>query len=129
MKRAVTIVVLVLVLFFTFVVSAFATNQSYTFSNNVPNTGWLKSSDKTLPKNVKFTTDLNSCTASNQTQANKGVLMKPVLSDGTAYAYKTVLPGANKLLLVGSTASARTLHIELQAVGTVYVTAKGWWYF
>ncbi len=110
--------------------AAFATSQYYHFHNNVPRTGWLSSSYKTLPANTNFTTTLNSCVATNgSSEGSKGVLMKPVRSNGTQYSYKTVLPGEARKLLLGSVGYSRSIRIDLQAVGTSAVDCTGYWYF
>lgn len=130
-KRMVAIVLLVAIATLGTAQAALASTVHYRFYRNVPNYGWVYSSNKSLLAGVSFRTRLDSCIANNgSSQGSLGVLMKPMnASNNTPIGtYTKVLPGQYKTL-ISATTSNRTVYIGLQAVGTQYVTADGYWYY
>ncbi|MBE0448550.1 MAG: hypothetical protein IBX64_10720 [Actinobacteria bacterium] len=131
-KRLVIVTVLASMAMLGAAQAASATTQYYNFDKNVPTTGWVYSSTKTLPAGINFDARLDYCSSNDgSSQGSLGVLFKPVnASNLTALApYTKLLPGSARTTLLQKASYTRSIKIGLQAVGTQYVTARGYWFY
>jgi hypothetical protein len=132
-KMRLVVAAIVVALTLGSVQTAFASSTvHYTFSENVPPTGFVHSSVKNVNAGVVFKTDLQACYASDgSSQGTKGVYFRAYNNSNNGVIQNTsgVKAGSGVHTLINSVTYTRDVYIGLQAMGTSYVTAAGYWYY
>lgn len=131
MKRAGIIGLLAIFIIGATISTSVATSAHYTFTT-VPATGWVSSSDKTLPSSTAFNTRVDTVTGSPQAEANKGIYYRGINKNTTnIIGNLEAKVGPSQRTIIAPTSSSRLVYIKLQTLGktTGNSSAAGYWYY